>query len=938
MKTEDWRKVKEIVIDALEVDRAARRDFIEKHCADSPEIKREVESLLESENESEAEKFLEFPAVINYAGLLDFGEEEAEALAGQTIGNYRIIREIGRGGMGAVYLAERADGNFEQKVAIKLLKRELNTKILRRRFRHERQILAALQHPSIARLLDAGTTEDGVPFLAMEYVEGAPIDVFCDQQNYDLPQRLKLFRQVCEAVAFAHRNLVIHRDLKPSNILVTKDGAPKLLDFGIAKLLTPEDGAAGEQTVTQFGAMTPSYASPEQLRMEKVSTTTDVYSLGVILYELLSGHRPFELFERNLQEVIKAVCETEPQPPSTAARLRTGEKKYKPDDTTIKSEDGFLPFPRRKTAENKTAAQDFRHTNPQVVSFNSQLLKGDLDNIVLKALKKEPERRYSSVEFFSEDVRRYLEGLPVAARPDTFSYRAEKFIKRNRAGVFAGALILIAIIGGAVATFWQATIARAERIRAEKRFNDVRALANSFLLEFSPLIENLPGSVPARELLVKRALEYLDNLSREAGDDWQLRSELATAYQKVGDVQGNPFNPNLGDTKGALDSYEKSLAIRQILSDREPDNIKLREDLATVNKRIGDIHSLGGDYEKASGFYDKALELREKIVAENPQNFEARASLAEMLRARGLIPFYDGDNKKAIEYYARARDLNEQLRREQPENAKVNEQYAYSFVAIGEAQGWDNDLQGAAKNLQTGLEMLTQLAEKYPNDLSIQRSLQLAYIKRAEVHQDLKEFDKSVEVFRKALEAAEKSLRADPQSFQARRDVAMCNKKLAQALDDAGKSRESLEKLAAALKMFQEMSAADPKNTEYPYDVANTRFSIGETYLTLKNYDSALETFLKAKEEFQTVMDKSPENIYAVRMSSFNLEGIGKCYEALSAGKNQRELLPKALENFRGAFNNLNKLKGEGKLAEFDFKALDEMAKKIKDLEVKTKQ
>jgi serine/threonine protein kinase/tetratricopeptide (TPR) repeat protein len=911
MQPENWKKVKAVLDEALTLDASERRIFLNKPEI-GDEIRAEVESLLAFETESEDLMHL---SAVEFSR--DFFDADEEVLNGKNIGAYRVIRELGQGGMGAVYLAERADGKFSQRVALKLLKREMNTAALRRRFQQEREILASLEHPNIARLLDAGTTDDRIPYLAMEYVEGLPINDYCNKRDLNLQERLDLFRKVCSAVSFAHRNLIVHRDLKPSNIMVTEDGTPKLLDFGISKILSSEFDSLDSATITKLGVMTPSYASPEQLRRESVTTATDIYSLGVILYELLSGHRPFEAKEDNISEIYRAVLEIEPAAPSAViADLGFGisDLKRKTQLSAI-----------RTNNQNK-------HTNPKSQIPNSKSLSGDLDNIVLKALKKEPERRYSSAENLAEDVRRHQEGLPVTARADTFAYRAEKFIKRNRASVLAGILILLALLAGFVATFRQTRVAQAERAKAERRFNDVRQLANSFLFEFSPKIENLPGSMPARELLVKRALEYLDNLSQEAGEDVELQRELAKAYEKVGDVQGNPFNPNIGDTKGALESYEKALRIRQKLSDKEPENLKTQDELANIFKLIGEVHSNGGDYEKAGGFFDRALERREKIVAQNPQSFEFRAALAELLRARGLIPFYDGDNKKAIEFYTRAREINEQLRREQPENPKINEQYAYNFVSIGEAQGWDSDFQGASKSLQTGLDMLIQLGEKHPNDFSIQRSLQLAYNKKAENYQDLEDFDKSIELFGKGLEIAEKSLAAEPQSFQARRDVAMCSKKLAQALDDAGKSRDSLEKLTAALKMFQEMSIADPKNTEYPYDVANTRYSIGKTHLTLKDYDSALESFQKAREEFQAVLDKNPHT-YAVRMSSYNLEGIGKACAALAEKRNRQEFLQKALEGFRGALAGFNKLKTDGNLGEVDSKIIGEIEKQIEQVE-----
>ncbi|MGI8493955.1 MAG: serine/threonine protein kinase, partial [Pyrinomonadaceae bacterium] len=363
-------------------------------------------------------EFFSEPAAFSYAGF--FAEDDSEALAGQKIGNYRIIREIGRGGMGAIYLAERADGKFEQQVAVKMLKRELNTGVLRRNFRREKEILAALSHPNIAKLLDAGTTagSNGIPYIVMEYVEGIPIDEFCRDRKLSLNECLKLFNRVCEAAAFAHRNLIVHRDLKPSNILVTKDGVPKLLDFGISK---PLDAPTGDHTITNLGAMTLLYASPEQIRGKTVTTAADIYSLGVILYKILTRNYPFDVKDKSDGNIAREITESEPQLPSLTTSASAG-----------RGEENIIP------------AQ----------------LKGDLDNIILKALRKEPERRYKSVEQFSEDIWRFIDGMPVTARPNTFSYRAKKFYARNRISVVAGILILFSLIAGIGVAASQAIAAR----------------------------------------------------------------------------------------------------------------------------------------------------------------------------------------------------------------------------------------------------------------------------------------------------------------------------------------------------------------------------------------------------------------------------------------------------------------------------------------------
>ncbi|MBS1793237.1 MAG: serine/threonine protein kinase [Acidobacteria bacterium] len=419
MQSEKWKKVKALLGDVLELDAGKRRGFLRDSQQD-PEVIAEVESLLEFEKASA--ELMNLAAVDFSRDFFDESESEANPLIGQLFGNYRIIRELGQGGMGAVYLAMRADGKFEQRVALKLLKRELNTTALRRRFRQEREILATLEHPNIARLLDAGTTDEGIPFLVMEYVEGSTIARYCEEKQPSLNERLKLFNKVCEAVAHAHRNLIIHRDLKPSNILVTEKGEPKLLDFGISKLLDTENG--NENTAaTAFAAMTPEYASPEQIKGEPVTTATDVYSLGVVLYKILTGRHPFELGGRKKSALAETIIETEPTKPSAVFGKRQ-----------IKSQS----------------------------AIRSSQLKGDIDNIVLKALSKEPARRYPTVEQLAFDIWRFIDGLPVAARPATFTYRANKFFRRNKIAVGAALVVFLSLLGGIAVALWQAREANAK--------------------------------------------------------------------------------------------------------------------------------------------------------------------------------------------------------------------------------------------------------------------------------------------------------------------------------------------------------------------------------------------------------------------------------------------------------------------------------------------
>ncbi|MEZ5344685.1 MAG: protein kinase [Pyrinomonadaceae bacterium] len=926
----NWKYVKEILGKALDLPVEERQDFLFQ-AELSPEVRSEVESLLSFEEE--AGQMMNLSAV-EFSS--DFFEGDERSVLGQTFGNFRIVRELGYGGMGTVYLAERIDGKFQQKVALKVLKREMNTATLRKRFQREREILASLEHPNIARLLDTGTTDDGIPYIAMEYVEGLPIDVFCYKNGLKIEGKLDLFRKVCSAVDFAHRNLIVHRDLKPSNILVTNDGTPKLLDFGISKILSDEVGSSDSATVTRFGAMTPSYASPEQIKSKSVTTATDVYSLGVILYELLCGRRPFEEKEDDLQEIFKAVVETDPPLPSS---LAAAESKLFEIRTRAKTEiaDDFDPEATviAQKADPVTKTAGTRDTMPAGFNSDASSLRGDLDNIVLKALRKEPERRYSSAENFSEDIKRHLKGLPITARPNTFSYRAEKFYKRNKASVFAGALLFLAVIAGIAATIWQARAAQAERAKAERRFNDVRKLANAFLFNLSPKIERLPGSTPARKELVTLALDYLDSLSKESGDDVELKRELAAAYEKVGDVQGNPSNPNIGDTKGALESYGKALKIREELAEQFPLNRIFENELAQNYSALGEINISVSDYEKGKSYLDKALKMRETILQRDPDDFTARSNLAGMFMLRGRIPFFEYKNKEAIKYYDRGREIYEKLHKEKPSDQEIERLYANTFVETGEAYGWDDDLKTAEKLLGRGLDILIALGGKHPNDQVIQRSLSIAYLKTADNFVDLENADRSISLFKKGVEISKSISEGDPQSMQAKRDLVIINRKLAEALDAFGKSRESLAQMLEILKISKELRANDPGSARAVYDVANIQFASGVTYLTLKDHPSGIAMLEEAIRGFTETIRINAGDVMAVRTRAFAGVEIAKHYKLYAESGNRQERLETGLKYIREGIETLHRLQKEGKLSEFDEKFVAEAEDEMKEIATK---
>jgi serine/threonine protein kinase len=511
MNPERWERVKQLVGDAMTLEARERESFVDRICQGDSELQREVRSLLSFHDQAGTD-FLNGSPVD-----LEHGTSATQARAQrQRIGPYAITEEIGRGGMGEVYRAVRADGQYTKEVAIKLV--QGGSGALLERFRNERQILASLDHPNIARLHDGGSTDGGVPYLVMELIEGIRIDEYCEQHRLSVNERLRLFLQVCDAVQFAHQRLIIHRDLKPGNILVTADGVPKLLDFGIAKIVEVEpEGSQGESTLTLFRLLTPQYASPEQVRGEPITTASDVYSLAVVLYELLTGRSPYPKASSAPHEAARAACEYEPLKPSTVVRSGKNLAHTSNDDSG---------------KEYVVAPDKLRRQ-----------LKGDLDNIVLKALRKEPQRRYASVEQFAADIRRNLAHLPIVARKDTAGYRASKFVTRHKAGVTAGAAVALILLAGLVITMRQARI-------AERRFNDVRSLANSLIFDVHDSIKELPGSTPARKIIVDRALQYLNVLAQESAGDVGLQRELAAAYEKVGSVQGDYLENNLGGLRG----------------------------------------------------------------------------------------------------------------------------------------------------------------------------------------------------------------------------------------------------------------------------------------------------------------------------------------------------------------------------------------------------
>jgi serine/threonine-protein kinase len=596
MTPEQWKRVRTLFDVAGGLPEHQRAAFLRHACAEEPALRGEVESLLVAAEG--AADFLE-------KGALEQAtwphELTCEAPWRSRIGPYEVIGVLGSGGMGTVYLARRSDGGFQQEVAIKLVRGGMADELVLRRFVAERQILAGLVHPFIARLYDGGTTEDGLPYFVMEHVEGEDLLLACDRRRLSTADRLRLFVKVCEAVQYAHQRLVVHRDLKPGNILVTADGTPKLLDFGVAKLLQPDGPSAGgeaptapqptELTVLGGRVMTPEYASPEQVRGEPVTTASDVYSLGVLLYELLTGHRPYELTSRRAEDVERVICDTDPPRPSTVV--------------------GRTPARLRKS------------------------LAGDLDTIVMTALRKEPERRYGSVEQLAEDLRRHLAGLPVSARPDTFAYRTGKLLRRHAWAVATTALVVATL--ATLVTFYTLRLA-AERDRARLEAAKAQRLSAFLanLFELSDLDRTQGEKLGVRDIVDRGA----KNLERDLGDEPEV---AATLMGLIGRVYAQ-----LDLKAQARPLLEGALANRRRLHGSD------------------DPRSLAAERELAALYLEseqpaRAEPLLRHVLAVEERRSGADAAVAETLTLLSLLHKRRGDYGAAEEVLSRAAILQEHV-------------------------------------------------------------------------------------------------------------------------------------------------------------------------------------------------------------------------------------------------------------------------------------
>jgi tetratricopeptide (TPR) repeat protein len=830
------RKVEEVFVQSIALKPAERAILLDRECAGDDALRREVESLLDHDGSSERA----LDEVFRAAAL----ELLSDPLVGERVGAYRIVGELGHGGMGAVYLAVRADDAFSKRVAIKVIKRGMDTNAMLESFFKERQILANLDHPYIARLMDGGSTSGHQPFFVMEYVEGRAIDEFRTAQKLSVEQTCRLFQRVCEAVSYAHRNLVVHRDLKPGNILITADGSPKLLDFGVAKLLSA--GPAESSTLTRLAPrpFTPEYASPEQIRGLPVNTSTDVYSLGAVLYELLTGARP--------------------------------------------------------------------HGDPARPSSLNRKVPQDLDNILLMALRTEPERRYSSVEQFGADLGRFLDGQPVLARQDSFGYHAGKYVLRHRFGIATAALVAASLITGTAVAIRaagqaqaaqriaekeralaeehsrqvdlarestkrehqvavrEAANARGAQARAEQRLTQLVGLANRTLFDVHSAIERLQGATEARRAIVKTTLDYLKDLARDAPDDDRLRLALAVAYMRVGDVQGNPNIASLGDTAGALESYSRAQGFLAPLPPPSRATMETLETLAELTFTRASVLTTAGQSAEGFRVIQQAAPWTAELGRRRPDS-ELPATIDQM----AMSALQSSHPDEAAKYGRQAIQAYEKLVGRDPNRleTKLDLSATHSILA---AIIRPADLQEALIHYHESVRIREELAAQRPDNADFRRKLMIAYGQTANALWDpysvsLQDAEGAAVYYTKALAMAKQLRQADPVNRVAQYDLAAAELRLA-ALPAGGKDARAL--LIDARGLLEPLAKADPKSLRYLRNLSMVYEHLGANFLAEGKQQESLEEYRKSLASSDKVLLAEPDDNITQLQALAALQGI----------------------------------------------------------------
>jgi tetratricopeptide (TPR) repeat protein len=786
MNAERWQAIGELFEQALPLPIGERTALLDDACGVDEELRREVASLLASHNAGGG--FLQHRIEKALASFYDTTVAGSQPV---RVGPYRLIRELGRGGMGTVFLAERDDDEYHVQVAVKLVRPGMDTEFILARFRRERQTLARLQHPNISRLLDGGTTDNGLPYFVMEYIDGPWLTVFAANRGLPVDDRLRMFVDVCSAVDYAHRNFIIHRDLKPGNILVDPDGVPKLVDFGICKLLRADARSPND---TVGAPMTPDYASPEQIRGDAVTPLSDIYSLAVVLYELLTGTCP-RRFAALTPVAIEQAYRTEIARPSNA------------------------------TADKTVARQ----------------LKGDLDNILMRALDIDPQRRYDGAAQLAEDLRRYLNHEPVHARPQTVRYRASKFVRRHRGHVAAAAAVFAALSAGLAVSVHEARI-------ASSRQQQVRMMADKLVFDVHDAVRDLPGSTKARAVIVQTALQYLDASVNSVQGDGLAEKELARAYRKLGDVQGNLRAANLGDSSSALARYRQAITLLDGAIRRAPGDVDAVAERLVLYGRIGTLHAFTGQLRDAVQTLEEGIGFGRAFAGSN--HTDVRIALSALYLDCSDARRNMNDFAAALRDASEALRLSEGVAAERPSDAAARYSLANAYAAVGMAESGVNQLEQALAHFRQGTAVMETLVASDPRNVSWNRDLMLAYGHEADVLgnpglHNLGDRTGALQAYRKAAEIGKTLYETDRADQRAAADYGIVLSRVETMMDD----RDPDAKLGVqqeSIRVLEDAAKINPGNVTLKIYLALVNQHLGDSYTAAGDTGTAREAYLRS--------------------------------------------------------------------------------------------
>jgi eukaryotic-like serine/threonine-protein kinase len=788
MTPDRWRRVGELFHQALDLTQDGRPAWVERVCDGDGALRQELLSLLESDRLA-GEGLVQSRVK---SAIVSFYEDSSSTSPIRRAGPYRLVQELGRGGMGTVYLAERDDEEYHTRVAVKLVRPGMDTDFILHRFRRERPILAHLQHPNIARLLDGATTDDGLPYIVMEYIDGLPIIEYCEAHSLGIRERLTLFLEVCSALEYAHHHFVVHRDLKPGNILIDRSGRPKLLDFGISKVLHSE-----AYEITGVLMLTPDYASPEQISGDAITITSDIYSLAAVLYELLTGAKPHRIENATPRAIERAICEQDVIRPSVVV-------------------------------ESKSLARQ---------------IKGDLDTILLRALEKDPNRRYACVGQFSDDIRRYLAHQPVKARPNTLRYRILKFVRRRYKAVAAIGLVAASLAAGVFVSAREAHTAR-------ENLAQVRRLANTFVFDAHDAIRDLPGSTRARRFIVETGLRYLDEVARHSRGDLELTAELAAAYQRVGDVQGDVMAANLGDTTGALESYGKAMALLDEVGTQKAGKRNVQMDRMMLLDRIGRVYSYTEHDGQALASYREAQMLGEKLLSAAPDDVQLRRKLAEIhIEAGGLLRL-SGKAQASLDENKKALALVLGSSGNAPDDRSMQYELAAVYSAIGMSEVRLGHLSHGLERYQQALAVIQQLTKLEPANGSYQHELMQIYTHLGDVLgnpnlRNLGDTPGAIHAYREMLALARRLYESDAADQRAVSDYAIALTRVAAPLAQ-NHLPEKLVLLRESLRLLDGVRRVNPQNAINQWDLAHGYGLLGDALLASGDRAAAVRPYEKS--------------------------------------------------------------------------------------------